>query len=202
MKIAWIICIFLSFSCFSQDKAYNYFSFRGNTNFQLPLEFKEKGDSVKPHSILTAVLLSTGVPGAGQIYNHTAMPKGKKKAFWKVPLIYAGLGATAYFLVSNHNEVTWLREEYRLRLGLEGGKSHDRYDAYDNTGLLTLHGQYQTRRDLSVLGMSLIYLIQIADAGVEAHFVNFDISKDLSLAIEPTMVNYDTAGLRLSLNFR
>jgi len=202
MKVACIICIFLSLSCFSQDKTHNYFSFRGNTNFQLPLELKEEGDSVKPHSILTAVLLSTAVPGAGQIYNHIAMPKGKKKAYWKVPLIYAGLGATTYFLASNHNEVTWVREEYRFRLGLEGGKSHDQYDGYDDTGLLTLHSQYQTRRDLAVLGMGLVYLIQVADAGVEAHFVDFDISRDLSLTIEPTLVNYDVAGLRLSLNFR
>ena len=43
-------------------------------------------DTVKTHSWKKAILFSAVVPGSGQIYNHIAMPKGKKKAYWKVPL--------------------------------------------------------------------------------------------------------------------
>ena len=32
------------------------------------------------HSVKNAVILSAVVPGAGQIYNHIAMPKGKKES--------------------------------------------------------------------------------------------------------------------------
>ncbi|MEZ4890585.1 MAG: DUF5683 domain-containing protein [Crocinitomicaceae bacterium] len=61
-------------------------------------------DSTKQHSVKLAAILSAALPGAGQVYNHIAMPKGKKKAYWKVPLIYAGLGVTGYFAVKNHLE--------------------------------------------------------------------------------------------------
>ena len=40
-------------------------------------------DTVKTHSWKKAVLFSAVLPGAGQVYNHIAMPKGKKKAYWK-----------------------------------------------------------------------------------------------------------------------
>ena len=59
-----------------------------------------KNDTIQKdttHSVRKASILSACVPGAGQVFNHLAMPKGKKKAFWKVPLIYAGLGVTTYF---------------------------------------------------------------------------------------------------------
>ena len=72
-------------------------------------------DSTKTHSVRKAIILSAVVPGAGQIYNHMAMPKGKKKAFWKVPLIYGGLGAAGYFLVTNQQEQLSLKREYTYR---------------------------------------------------------------------------------------
>ena len=48
------------------------------------------------------MIYSALLPGAGQVYNHLAMPKGKKKAFWKVPLIYAGLAGTGYLVLQNN----------------------------------------------------------------------------------------------------
>lgn len=200
MKAACILGILLSFSCFSQDQFQNHFSFHG-----LELSYRDtvpgKTDSIKPHSIKTAVWLSAGLPGAGQVYNHLAMPKGKKKAFWKVPLIYAGLGASTYFLVSNQKNVKSLKNEYNYRLDT-GLKNDATWLGYDDSGVLTLYNKYLNWRDLSILAVSFVYVLQVVDAGVEAHFVNFDVSQDLSMTIEPTMMNYRTPGLRLSLNFR
>ena len=68
----------LSFNSLSQD------NLRLDSPILLSDSVVEKQDSIKPHSIRTAVLLSAVIPGAGQIYNHIAMPKGKKKAFLKV----------------------------------------------------------------------------------------------------------------------
>ena len=73
---------------------------------------------------------------------------------------------------------------------------------YDNQGVLTLYDQYLSFRDLSIIAVGLVYIFQVADAGVEAHFVDFDVSEDLSFSIDPTMINYNTAGLSMKLNFR
>lgn len=157
-------------------------------------------DSTKRHSIKTAVLLSAALPGAGQIYNHIAMPKGKKKAYWKVPLIYAGLGASAYFLIDNQKMVSELKSEYQLRL--DGNSGDPAWSAYDDQGILTLYQQHQTWRDLSILAVGIVYVLQVTDAGVEAHFVNFDISEDLTLHLEPAFYTNLSGGIRMTLKFR
>jgi hypothetical protein len=152
------------------------------------------------HSVRKATFLSVILPGSGQIYNHLVQPKGQKKAFWKVPLIYATLGGASYFLISNQNEVIKLRREYRFREENPGLLSE--YIEYDSQGLLTLENQSANFRDFSILGLVLIYAIQVADAAVEAHFVSFDVSEDLSFKIIPWSYQNSHVGLSLSLNFR
>ena len=151
------------------------------------------------HSVKRAVIFSAVLPGAGQIYNHITMPKGKKKAYWKLPLIYGGLGASSYFLIYNQIEQKKFKEEYKLRQDLIVSPE---YSQYTDNGILTLYNQHLDWRDLSILALAGVYLIQVVDAGVEAHFVSFDISEDLSMSIEPTLMDYKTAGLKMSFNFR
>ena len=160
-------------------------------------------DSTKKeiHSVRKASLLSTVVPGAGQIYNHTAMPKGKKKAYWKVPLIYAGLGTTTFFLIQNNNLQRDLKREYNNRIAGTGDLD-PRFDFYDNQGVLQLYTYHLNQRDLFILATGVTYLIQLADAAVEAHFVSFDISEDLSLQIRPSVMSMQQAGIQLSFRFR
>jgi len=155
------------------------------------------------HSVKKAVIFSAIIPGAGQIYNHIAMPPKKKKAFWKVPLIYAGLGATGYLLLKNNTLQRSLKREYNLR---EASKFTQKFDAqweqYDYQGVLTLYDQHLNRRDLFILAFGAVYIIQMVDAAVEAHFVQFDVSEDLSLNLHPTMLSLTNPGLKLTLNFR
>ena len=151
------------------------------------------------HSVKKAVILSAIVPGAGQIYNHMAMPKGKKKAFWKVPLIYAGLGTATYFLIYNQSQQNIYKEEYRLR---QCSIVSPEFEQYTDAGVLSLYNQHLDWRDLSILAVAGVYLIQLIYASVEAHFVSFDISEDLSVSINPALLNYRTAGLTMSFNFR
>lgn len=190
MKGLTLLFCFMSFCSFSQDETVHIDSLQ-NSSVQ---------DSIKPHSIRTAILLSAGIPGAGQIYNHIAMPKGKRKAYWKVPLIYAGLGASTYFLISNQMEQKALKTEYQLRL--DGLNGDPQYSSYDDQGVLQLYEQRLRWRDLSILGVALVYLLQVTDAGVEAHFVNFDVSPDLTLSVSPKMVNFNTVGVGLTLKFK
>ncbi len=155
------------------------------------------------HSVKKATLLSVVLPGAGQVYNHIAQPKGKKKAFWKVPLIYAGLGFTGYSLISNHSEVLALRDEYRYREANPGLTSNSDYDIYSNqSDLLILEQQSASTRDYSILAFVFIYALQVTDAAVEAHFVHYDISEDLSLDLKPWTYQNTYSGISLSFNFR
>lgn len=182
------LCCSFSLSLFSQD-----------TKDSLAVS-----DTVKTHSVKLATIFSTALPGAGQVYNHMAMPKGKKKAFWKVPLIYAGLGATTYFALKNNSEQRAIKSEYTFRVDpINNGAINDpTYFSYDNQGLLTLYNQKVNRRDLFFIGVGLVYLIQIADAAVEAHFVDFDVSDDLSFSIRPAFLPSNHFGMALSFNFR
>lgn len=158
-------------------------------------------DTIKHHSIRKAVLFSVVVPGAGQVYNHMHMPKGQKKAYWKVPLIYAGLGTTGYYFVKNYNLQRALKTEYNNRI--DSLDIDPQWNMYDNQGVLTLYNQHRNRQDLFLLGTIFVYALQIADAGVEAHFVNFDVSEDLSMSFSPQSSIIDRSiGLSIKLNFR
>lgn len=161
----------------------------------------EKKDTI-PHPFKKSMLYSACIPGAGQIYNSIHSTVGHKKAYWKVPLIYSAIGATGYFLISNQIIQKSLKEEYSFRINNNNSISNQKWEQYDNEAVLTLYKQYLNWRDLSILGLAAIYFIQIADAGVEAHFLHFDVSEKLSLNVEPTLMNYKSAGLSLQLSFR
>ncbi|MFT5860197.1 MAG: hypothetical protein ACI865_002305 [Flavobacteriaceae bacterium] len=161
-------------------------------------------DTIVPHSVKKAILLSAAVPGAGQIYNHRAMPKGHKKAFWKLPLIYGSMGASIYFLIQNQSQQKKYRQEYsdRQYLTYQNGQNFAGSEIYDDAAILTIYNQYLDWRDLSILAVGAFYFLQLADAGVEAHFVSFDISEDLSMSIRPVLMTGYTPGINLRLNFR
>lgn len=159
---------------------------------------EESQDTIR-HSVKKAAIFSAILPGAGQVYNHRAMPKGQRKAFWKVPLIYAGLGATAYFLHQNNSLQKELKQEYLDRQN--GNPTLEKYQFYDSQGILSLYQTHLSRRDLFIVGVAAVYAIQVLDAAVEAHFVSFDVSEDLSLRLSPSIVGFGTPGLKLCLKF-
>jgi hypothetical protein len=173
-------------------------SFKGSAQKQLD-SLDINTDTIQGHSVKKAIILSSCIPGAGQIYNHLAMPKGKKKAFWKVPLIYASLGTSAYFVLNNQFLQSSVKKEYNNRIS--GGLLNPEWQLYDNQALLTLHGQFLNNRDLSMLLFFAFYGLQIADAGVEAHFVKFDVSEDISLQVKPKLFSSNQLGVKLQFNF-
>lgn len=151
------------------------------------------------HSVRKAVLLSMIVPTAGQIYNHMAQPKGRKNGYWKVPLFLGALGFTSYQVVNQHSNVLTLRNEYRQREnGMDG---LPQLQFYDDNAILQLEKEAAAKRDQFILLTVLSYGLQIADAGVEAHFVNFDVSEDLSMRLQPQYFP-GYIGMGIQLNFR
>jgi TM2 domain-containing membrane protein YozV len=164
---------------------------------------KNKVDSSKvvkktsKHNPKVAILLSSIVPGAGQIYN---------KKYWKAPIVWAGIGTCIYFINSNNT----LYKDYKgalLQRADTSIKEPDKYlDIYSTDQLIALQDQYRQNRDLFIIGASLVYILNIVDALVDAHLFSFDVSDDLSLNWQPYF-NYsvntsNAAGLSLQLKFK
>jgi len=157
------------------------------------------------------------IPGAGQIYNEYGYRKFDKKnrAWWKVPLIYGGLGATTYFYYKNYQSTQLLKKEILFRR--ENGDStyyHDSMIGFesettlingytDSTGVQVLGFDDTARqRDLLMFATIGIYGLQILEAYVDGHFVSFDVSDDLSLSWYPKMMARNTPGIGLTLSFK
>lgn len=186
MKTVFYFCLFFSTALYAQEA-------------KNPDSLKVKNELDTVHSFKKAIIFSACLPGAGQVYNSMAMQNGPKKAYWKVPLIYSGLGATGYLLISNQKLKNNLKQEYILR---GTGQQTAEWAAYDDPAVLSLYQQALSFRDLSILAFGAVYLIQILDAGVEAHFVSFDVSDNLSLTVDPMLMNLKTPGFSIKMNFR
>jgi hypothetical protein len=142
----------------------------------------------------TAIICSAILPGLGQIYN------GK---YWKVPLIYGAGGAVVYSFQYYQSKYQKYREAYN-----EGDENKTYIiDGYKRTYAQLPLGRdfYRRYRDISALAVAGIYLLNIVDAMVDAYFKDFDVSDDLTLRIQPAVVdNFDLAasfGLSIRIGF-
>ena len=129
------------------------------------------------HNPTKAVILSAVLPGAGQIYN---------KRIWKAALFWAGLGASIYAIHFNETEMMKYRGAYIDR---QNGIPDD-YPFYTDDQLEVLNSYYRRNRDLSILITTGVYFLNILDAYVDAKLVDFEVSDDLSLRIEPAVLSH------------
>ena len=161
-------------------------------------------DSIPQHSPKKAVIFSAIIPGTGQIYNSINMEKrvkGKNKVYWKVPLIYAFLAYTGSSLIKNQSTQHDLKTEYNNRYVNGLGSTNSKWSKFDSLGLVAQYAKYARKRDLSILMFGASYLVQVIDAGIEAHFVKFDLSEDLTFQIKPKLYNFNTIGIGMTFNF-
>lgn len=158
-----------------------------------------------------ATWLATIIPGAGQIYN---------RKYWKLPIIYGGLAACVYALNWNNQTYKDYSQAY-LDIMDNNPNTNSFLDFTKNTNLsesdlerlktLLKNGKdkFRRNRDLSIFVMIGVYALSIIDAYVDAELSNFDISKDLSFKIEPTIINDNysrfnrgnSLGLQCSIKF-
>lgn len=150
-----------------------------------------------------ATLLALVLPGAGQVYN---------RRWWKLPLVYGGLGGVGYglfFYQTRYREYADGKHEYlnsnpRKAFGDLKGENVSQETSIENIqrGIVF----YRRNRDTFIAYTALVYGITVLDALVDAHLRDFDISDDLSLRVEPTLLPSQTvapgAGLALSLHFK
>lgn len=153
---------------------------------------------IKPvyHSPKKSALMSAIIPGLGQVYN---------KKYWKVPIIYAGLGGLAYSINANQKKYSTYVEAYKFRIDGDSA-TIDNFPRYSDDNLNTLQQYYKRFRNLSVIGAALLYLMNVVDASVDAHMFTFDVGDDLSFHIQPTLLNtanvsHYSTGISLKITF-
>lgn len=154
--------------------------------------------SHNPQSPLKAALFSAVVPGLGQAYN---------KKYWKIPIVYAGLGVAGYFVIDNARFYQLLKTDYLYKTD-DDSTTVATYDFLTADQLLQYANQWKGYTDLAVVITAAVYLLNIIDAIVDAHLYHFDVSDDLSMHIDPYFLPKNTftsgysAGISLKFSFR
>ena len=128
-----------------------------------------------------AALYSAVIPGGGQVYT---------KKYWKVPIIYAGLIASAYYINESYNQYDLYKQTYLNRLK---GNNLDNLD-YNNESLIILTEHYRRNAEISALLFTLTYVLNIVDASVNAHLFNYNVSEDISMTVQPVYFSKESAG--------
>ncbi|MEI6123648.1 MAG: DUF5683 domain-containing protein [Bacteroidota bacterium] len=160
------------------------------------------GDTIKTykHSAKKASWLSAVVPGLGQAYNHK---------YWKIPIIYVGFGVIGYLGYNYYTKFDHFRKTYLFRSGADSSQI-DYYPNITSTDILYQNWSANRRNfELTCIFGSLLYVLNIIDASVDAHLYKFDISDDLSMRVEPTLSRFSytsynnspTAGIKITLGF-
>ncbi|MCK9303098.1 MAG: DUF5683 domain-containing protein [Bacteroidales bacterium] len=140
--------------------------------------------STNIHSPKKAGTLSAILPGLGQAYN---------RKYWKIPIVWAGLGGTGYMIYSNAVPMSQVKQAYIwISEGSEGSPPNDFATQYSSTSKLeTLYNQYRYNIELFTIISIAWYGLNIIEAVVDAHLTNFDISEDLSMKIYPTFTPFN-----------
>ena len=142
-----------------------------------------------------AGLYSAILPGLGQYYN---------KKYWKIPIVWGAIGTGVGITIFNQKQYDRYRSAFIAQLN---GQQHE----FSNIPGITKEalGRTQDRakrqRDYAIAITSLVYILGIVDAVVDAHL--YEGRKDPDLALKPAII-YDEfgtfntkAGLSLSYNF-
>jgi hypothetical protein len=147
------------------------------------------------HSPRKASILSAALPGAGQLYN---------RKYWKAPIVWAGLGTSIWFVQRNSHEFRRYKDAY-IAVADGDPATVDEFDGrYSASQLLKVTDTYRKWRDISWICVGAVYILNVVDASVDAHFVRFDVGPDLSLALAPSLCTaaQGAPGLSLSLALR
>lgn len=126
-----------------------------------------------------ATIYSILLPGLGQAYN---------REYWKIPIYWGALAGATHFLVTNdinykrykriHNEATSPDKTYTGPISAETAVYY--------------RDVFRRYRDYSIVALVGFYLLQVIDANVFSYMLDFDMSNDLSLHMEPAVIMPDT----------
>jgi len=138
------------------------------------------------HSPLKATLYALVLPGLGQAYN---------KKYWKMPIVWAGLGGIGYAINFNTNKYN----EAKYEFGLEPSDQNQRALKY-----------WRRYVELSYIGLIVVYTLQVLDAYVDAQLFSWNVNENLGMGVAPSLqpmmhpssLTGQAVGLTCSLKFR
>ena len=126
-----------------------------------------------------ATLYSALLPGLGQIYNGE---------LYKVPIYWGGMLASVHFLTTNHTNYIRFKKihnEATTSSNYQGPVSGETAKWYRDV--------YRRYRDYSIVATALVYFLQVIDANVFAYMHDFEVTDDISMQFEPTIISPDNA---------
>ncbi|MCH9659895.1 MAG: hypothetical protein K0U54_03190 [Bacteroidetes bacterium] len=189
-RLFHIFFLFLGCSLFAQTsdslsvKKEKVLVVKDTTNFS---------DGYDPLAPSRAAFYSAVLPGLGQAYN---------KRYWKIPIVYAGIGTGIYFYIQNSNDYNSFRDAYKRRLA---GFTDDEFQGISDQRLIDAQRTASRNRDVSIIISLAFYMLNIIDANVDAHLQQYNVSEDLSLQPnvfkDPVNANANY-GLSLKLNLK
>src|SRR6187401_1744412 len=147
---------------------------------------KSKTDTTKKkvYDPKVAARRSAIIPGWGQAYN---------KKYWKIPIVYGGLGVTGYIFVNNIKIYKEYKFAYSARVkaqpptkdSTDYHQLDDIYKILSPNSIRSARDEFRRYVDYSALIFIVLWGLNVVDAAVDAHLKNFDISPDLSLQLRP-----------------
>ena len=143
-----------------------------------------------------ALWLALVIPGGGQIYN---------RKYWKLPIIYGGFMGCLYAM--NWNNMMYKDYSQAYLDIMDSDPTTQSYNKFLHLGRVidssneerykqifkSRKDKYRRWRDLSFFCLLGVYALSVIDAYVDAELSEFDISKDLSLRVEPAVINNSAA---------
>tara|TARA_Y100000385_G_scaffold106232_1_gene110114 strand:+ start:2056 stop:2640 length:585 start_codon:yes stop_codon:yes gene_type:complete len=145
-----------------------------------------------------AAFYSAILPGLGQAYN---------KKYWKIPIVYAAIGTGLYFYIDNNNIYKRYRNAYKRRLA---GFTDDEFYGtgeipfLSDDALIRAQRTLKRNKELSLLVTVGLYVLNIIEANVNAHLLQYNLDDNLALKphIDFNNPNYTAQmGLTLNINF-
>ena len=155
--------VFLVF-LFGISNAYAQNDLKGTENLAIQDTLKKP---INPLAPAKAAFYSAILPGLGQAYN---------KKYWKIPVVYVALGTGVYAYIWNNKKYHSFRDAYKQRLA---GKE-DEYPFLDDARLIQGQKVYQKNRDLSAIITVALYILNIVEANVDAHLIQFNVNDNLT----------------------
>lgn len=197
-QYSFILLLFSILFSFAQDKKKDSTSIGLDKELVVVEDLNVERQPIDPLRPSKAAFYSAILPGAGQFYN---------KKYWKVPIVWGAIGTGVYFYVRNDKQYDRYRNAYKRRLA---GFTDDEFSdengnpLISNDGLIRAQQQFRRNKEVSLLVTIGLYALNIIDANVDAHLMQFNVDENLSLSPHyqyNQMENSSDLGLTLNFKF-